>query len=382
MLGSVMDDGQVDGMRQRGLVVRRVVVPPAGAASWTVIGGDRRPVAPVEAFLRWLTDIERSPNTVRAYAGDLRQFWEFLQLRGYDWSDLGLEELGDFSAWLRSPAENVVVLAGGDGARQAATVNRKLAAVAAFYDFHYRQSAVPVAERLGAPAHRSGRGSFKPMLQGFAPLRRRGRPGRLPERRRLPQVLSLSQVEAILRAQRRLRDRLLFALLFQTGMRIGQALGLRHEDVVTWENRIEIVCRDDNANGARAKGGEGSVPVSVALMRLYAEYMHVEYCSLDSDYVFVNLWGGRVGRPLTYATVNDLVLATRRTVGFHFTPHFFRHTYATLNRRAGVPLEVISQLITHRSVQTTQQTYTHLDVEDLRDELRRAGALGVVEDLV
>jgi integrase/recombinase XerD len=102
-------------------------------------------------------------------------------------------------------------------------------------------------------------------------------------------VLSLSQVEAILRAQRRLRDRLLFALLFQTGMRIGQALGLRHEDVVTWENRIEIVSRDDNANGARAKGGEGSVPVSVALMRLYAEYMHVEYGSLDSDYVFVRL---------------------------------------------------------------------------------------------
>ena len=85
---------------------------------------------------------------------------------------------------------------------------------------------------------------------------------------------------------------------------------------------------------------------------------------------------------MSYATVNDVVLATRRAVGFHFTPHFFRHTYATLNRRAGVPLEVISQLITHRSVQTTQQTYTHLDVEDLRDELRRAGALGVVEDLV
>jgi integrase/recombinase XerD len=220
------------------------------------------------------------------------------------------------------------------------------------------------------------------MLQGFAPQRARGRPGRLPESRRLPRVLSLSQVETILRAQRRLRDRLLFAVLFQTGMRVGQALGLRHEDVVTWENRIEIVSRDDNANGARGKGGRGSVPVAAALMRLYAEYMHAEYGALDCDYVFVNLWGGRVGRPLTYATVNDLVLATRRRVGFHFTPHCFRHTYATLSRRAGVPLEVVSQLITHRSVQTTQQIYTHLDVEDLRAELRRAGVLGMVEDLV
>jgi integrase/recombinase XerD len=220
------------------------------------------------------------------------------------------------------------------------------------------------------------------MLKGFAPQRPRGRPGRLPERRRLPRVLSLSQVEAILRAQRRLRDRFLFALLFQTGMRVGQALGLRHEDVVTWENRIEIVCREDNANGARGKRGEGSVPVAVALMRLYGEYMHVEYGSLDSDYVFVNLWGGRVGRSLTYATVNDIVLATRRVVGFHFTPHWFRHTYATLSRRAGVPIEVISQLITHRSVQTTQETYAHLDVEDLRGQLREAGVLGMVEDLV
>jgi integrase/recombinase XerD len=94
---------------------------------------------------------------------------------------------------------------------------------------------------------------FKPMLAGFATQRPRGRPGRLPECRRLPRVLSLSQVEAILRAQRRVRDRFLFALLFQTGMRVGQALGLRHEDVVTWENRIEIVCRENNANGARGK---------------------------------------------------------------------------------------------------------------------------------
>src|SRR5450755_4357157 len=96
----------------------------------------------------------------------------------------------------------------------------------------------------------------------------------------------------------------------------------------------------------------------------------------------VDLWGGRVGRPLTYASVNDVVLATRRAVGFHFTAHWFRHKYATLSRRAGVPLEVVSQLITHRSVQTTQQIYSHLDVEDLRVQLREAGVLGMVEDLV
>jgi hypothetical protein len=95
--------------------VQRVV--ENGCVSWTVIGDDRRPVEPVEVFLRWLTDTERSPNTVRAYAGDLRQFWEFLAVRGYEWTELGVEELGDFASWLRSPADNVVVLAGGVPAR-------------------------------------------------------------------------------------------------------------------------------------------------------------------------------------------------------------------------------------------------------------------------
>lgn len=57
----------------------------------------------------------------------------------------------------------------------------------------------------------------------------------------------------ILAACQRLRDRFLFALLAETGMRIGQALGLRHSDFVSREQRVMIVPRADNANGARAK---------------------------------------------------------------------------------------------------------------------------------
>ncbi len=71
---------------------------------------------------------------------------------------------------------------------------------------------------------RSGRGGYKPFLHGIARARPRGRAVRLPERRSLPQTLSLEQVAAVIDCQRRLRDRFLFALLASTGMRIGQAL--------------------------------------------------------------------------------------------------------------------------------------------------------------
>ena len=103
-------------------------------------------------------------------------------------------------------------------------------------------------------------------------------------------------------------------------MRVGQALGLRHEDVVTQERRIEIVAREDNANGARGKQGAGCVPVTGELIRCYSDYMHVEYGELDSDYVFVNLWGGQVGRAMSYANVNEIVSRTRVAARVSFHP--------------------------------------------------------------
>jgi integrase len=101
--------------------------------------------------------------------------------------------------------------------------------------------------------------------------------------------------------------------------------------------------------------------------------MHTEYGELDSDYVFVNLWAEPQGRPLRYDAVAKLVTWLRARSGVRFTLHQLRHTAATSWIRAGVPIEVVSKLLTHRSVTTTSSTYVHLDVEDLRAELVRAG---------
>ncbi len=77
------------------------VTAPFGGVSWTVIGSDRRQVDPVERYLAWLSAIDRSPNTVRAYALDLKTFWVFLEAHGIRWDRITLEQLGAFTAWLR-----------------------------------------------------------------------------------------------------------------------------------------------------------------------------------------------------------------------------------------------------------------------------------------
>jgi integrase/recombinase XerD len=353
--------------------VQRLVMPVTGAESWTVVDDELATVEPAERFLAHLAAIERSPNTVRAYAHSLALWFEWLGLRERAWDAAEVEDVSEFVRWLRAPADNVIVLDMSASRRAESTVNRHLAAVFGFYDFHAR-AGVDLAESLVA-WRRVPRGSYKPFLHHVTAGRAiPTRPVKLKAPRRLPGTLSIEEVTTILGACSRLRDRFLMALLAESGMRIGQALGLRHGDFVSRRREVSIVPRGDNANGARAKTRTTTVlPVSAPLVRLYSAYMHTEFGELDSDYVFVNLWAAPVGRPLRYQTVTKLVARLRGTTGIVFTPHLLRHARATELIRAGVPIEIVSKMLTHRSVTTTSETYLHLSVEDVRAELVRVG---------
>lgn len=347
------------------------VATPSGRVGWTLTYADGRPVEPVERFLRYRFYAEASPNTLRAYAHDLKLFFGFLAEQGLDWTTLTPADLGSFTGWLRRPAPNVLPLPGAPPARSQATVSRAQSAVFAFYDFH-RLEGVELADRLTTFLGQRG-GSYKPFLSGLASSKQRGRPGKLAVPRRVPRALDPVQLGQIIAAQTRVRDRLLFALLGLAGLRIGQALGLRHEDLRPWARELVLVPRVDNVNGARGKGSRGTVPVLGEVIELYLLYMEHEYGLLDSDYVFVNLWGGEIGAPMKYSAVDKLVSRTERRVGFTFTPHDLRHTFVTMLRRHQVPLEVVSKLVTHSSISTTADTYSHLDAADLRAELQAAG---------
>lgn len=360
------------------MLVQRVVIPTSRLESWTVLGDDAAPVAPIERYLAYLTDIERSPNTIKAYAHDLKDWFAFLHLRGLDWREVRLEDVGEFVAWLRLPPAGrdgtVAVLPSVEHHCGESTVNRKLSAVSAFYQ-HAARHGVDLGELLTTwqPAGRRGT-AWKPFLHHISkdkPVARRAI--RLKSPKKLPRILTAQEAQAILDACGRLRDRFLFALLYDSGVRIGEALGLRHEDLAAAEREVTIWPRI-NDNGARTKSTTSrTIPVSAELVRLYADYLHQEYGDLDSDYVFVNLWGQPHGRPMTYAAAYDLVLRLRRRTTIEFDPHWFRHTLATRLLRDGVPVEVVSKILGHVSVTTTTETYGHLTAEDARRALERAG---------
>ena len=361
--------------------VQRVVMPETEFESWTVLGDDQLPIQPVERFLAYLASIEKSPNTIKAYAHDLKDWFVYLAGHGRDWRSVTLEDVAGFVAWLRLPPQTrdgtVTVLPTVAHHCSAASVNRKLAALTSFCGFHSRHG----VELTGllvtmTPAGRRGWSAtaYRPFLHHVTKnASQRRRAVTLAQPRLRPKVLTVKQVQAILDACEHLRDRLMFALLLDTGVRIGEALGLRHEDLDIAGRTLTVRPRA-NDNGARAKSGVcRTVPTSAELMRLYVDYLNGEYGALDSDYVFVNLWSEPKGSPWAYPAVYDLVRRLRVRTGIDFGPHLYRHTYATWLLRRGAGMESVRELLGHVSITTTIDTYGHLTVEDARATLEAAG---------
>ncbi len=286
--------------------VQRVRYLGDRSISWLVLGDDHLPIPPIYRYLRYLESIERSPNTVRAYAYHLLQYWRFLADTGHDWTQIRLGDLADFTAWLRAPRPDIDSLVPQDAKRRETTVNAVLQAVTSFYEFHQRDGTageLAIYRDTRVPSRR-----YKNFLYHISKSKpRRTSLMQIKAPKRILRMLTPEQVRKLIDACPRHRDRFLLCLLYDTGMRIGQVLGLRHEDIVSWDNEIRLVPRTDNANWARAKTHEPYiVHVAPRLMQLYSDYLVHEYGDLDSDYVFVNLWGGRVGEPMTYSNVVDL----------------------------------------------------------------------------
>ena len=365
------------------LSVQRLRPPGEERVSFTVLDSNGFPVTAIEAFLTFLEASGASPNTVAAYANDLKDFFTWLGQVDLGFEDLSIEAVSVFFSWLRRPkalrAPGVFMLAGTDQAVENSTLQRKRAALASFYRFHSRRDAA-VSALLGELDGRRGTGSFVPMLVHT----RRGRAGRddrspihIPARRRRPDTLSEAEVARVIAACPRRRDQFLIALLDGSGLRISEALGLRHGDLHLRRGEVHVVHRDDNANGARVKGAKNRVvPVGADLFERYAFYMEDEYGALDCDYVFVNLFRAPIGAAMTRASVADLMRRLRAATGIAaLHPHAFRHTYATRLLRKGVPIDVVASLLGHKSAQTTAETYSHLGVEDHRRILIEAGAM-------
>ncbi len=184
--------------------------------------------------------------------------------------------------------------------------------------------------------------------------------------RRLPKALTVTQVEALLaatgegRTPKELRDRALLELLYGTGARISEAVGLDVDDLDREASALRLV----------GKGGkERVVPVGSYASGAVDDYLVrgrpvLSERGSGGPALFVNSRGGRLSRQSAWTVLRSA--ATRAHIAGEVSPHTLRHSFATHLLDGGADVRVVQELLGHASV-TTTQIYTLVTVDTLRE---------------
>jgi integrase/recombinase XerD len=292
----------------------------------------------VTGYLDHLT-VERglAGNTIASYRRDLRRYAEFLAAGGVE----GLGEVGESDV-----AAFLVALRQGDEEHpplSATSAARAVVAVRGLHRFALLDGLVPddVAHEVRPPT----------------PARR------LPKAVPVESVVALIEAAGAVEGPRGLRDRALLELLYGTGARISEAVGLAVDDV----DRGQAVVR------LAGKGGkERVVPVGSYALRAVEEYLVRARPALAANgkggvrggTLFLNVRGGPLSRQSAWAILR--AAAERAGLSVEMSPHTLRHSFATHLLDGGADVRVVQELLGHASV-TTTQVYTLVTVDRLRE---------------
>lgn len=317
------------GRRSRGDRPQR---PDMGrAAGAETVGREigRQALALLQAHEGWL-QLQRglSEATVRAYGGDLRQFAAFLAGRGRDLGlpdDIDRRDVQSFLAELFRQGE------------AKSSLSRKLAAVRSF--FQYALRARLVSENVAKSVRNPRQETYQ------------------------PRVLNVDEVFAVLDAEesaasdplRHSRDRALAELLYGSGLRISEALGLDVDDVQAAAGVVRVM----------GKGGrERMAPLSDTCQTALRDWLadRALLAARGEDALFVGVRGKRLQRREA-ARIMDR-LAGLAGLSRRFSPHALRHSFATHLLDAGADLRSVQELLGHKRLTTTQR-YTQVSLEHL-----------------
>jgi integrase/recombinase XerD len=290
-----------------------------------------------KSFLDHL-QIERglSSNSIAAYRRDLSNFAGYLSAKKLDYSKLGSEDLTEYEISLK-----------GSGLALS-SINRSVSALKTFYKYLAREHGItdPTTEMTA---------------------------NRLP--RKLPKALTIAEITSLLDSTERigdlsaLRDRAILEVLYGTGARVSEVVGLNLSDL----GKSTLAGDEITTLKLRGKGSkERIVPlgrfaqsaIENYLVRLRPAYLEKSKSNKATTALFLNSRGSRLSRQSAWQTVIDAATATG--LNGKVSPHVFRHSYATHLLDGGADIRVVQELLGHSSV-TTTQIYTLITIDKVRE---------------
>lgn len=347
-----------------------------GGRGYLLVNDDGVPIYPVAKYLKYLDLSGRSINTIKTYCYSLKAFYEFLAESKLDYSAVNFGILTHFVGWLRFPYnhEKVIVLLQPEAKRSEKTCNLIITVVINYYDYLCRSEllANDITDKLMkhlSSVHAPKYKDFLYHVNKNHPVKRNIL--KLKEPRNKLRVLNKPEVDILYNSTTNIRDKFLIKLLFETGLRIGEALSLFIEDFIFDHDKghkVRLTYRPQLSNGARLKSGAREIYVSQELMSLYDDYLYMifdEYAA-DTNFVFIKLRGNRIGYPMEYSDVNALFRVLKKKTGLNVHPHLLRHTHATVYFESTKDIKQVQERLGHAQIQTTINTYLHLSEQEIR----------------
>lgn len=333
-------------------------------------------ITPVCKYLKYIDNTKKSYNTQKTYAHALKQYFDFLDKEDIDYKIVNLEILAKFVGWLRNPygSTNTISIVPIESKRSEKTINLIITVVTNFYDFLFRNNQLQnnLTENLKKTIFSGGKVKYKGFLYHITKgdsINKNLLKLKVPKKK--VQVLSKDEIEILYSMITNIRDEFLVKLLFETGLRIGEALSLFIEDIIFDHkngHRIRLVNRGELQNGCRLKSGEREIYISQELFDLFDDYTYeiLDELEIDTNFLFVKLKGKDKGKPLEYHNVRAIFDRLKKVTGIDVHAHILRHTHATLYYNATKDIKQVQERLGHSQIQTTMNLYLHPSDEDIR----------------
>lgn len=275
----------------------------------------------ISDYLNYL-EIEKglSKNTILAYQNDLSSFFDFLD------DNITVNEIKrkDFSSYTKFLARKEL---------NPSSITRKIASIKGFFKF--------LAFRRDI--------TDNPAISIVSP--------KLPKR--LPKVLSVSEVNTILKQDLNPFEEAIIELLYSAGIRVSELVELEYRNV-------DLVQRVIKVFGKGSK--ERIVPINKTCVDTLNRYIkdrkliELKYGPFDKNYFFLTEKGKKISRQKVYKIIRKQGEKINKSI----SPHTLRHSFATHLIENGADLRVVQELLGHASIVTTQ-LYTHISKKALRD---------------
>ena len=269
----------------------------------------------VDRFEQYLREVKQaSENTVQSYRRDLMQMITYLEEK----------EIREAAKVTKTSLHGYILHMEEQG-KAATTISRMMAAMKAFFNYECMQACIRrnPAESLHAPK----------------------------VEKKAPVILSVDQVSALLaqpsgQTPKEIRDKAMLALLYATGIRVSELIGIQMEDINM--NIGFLVCRD----GER----ERTIPFGRSAKAALEEYLEHARNELlrgkGSDYFFVNCTGGAMSRQGFWKIIK--YYGEKAGIEEDITPHTLRHSFAAHLIARGADMRAVQMILGHSDMATTQ----------------------------